>query len=125
MRIRSRTDGNGQLSLSSLSRLSSFAEPKESSFGRRNRRKVQLEKELEDESEVTLSDESDGKDSASRKNSLSPVQFINSFVTGALKGRGSKPNLQGTAERPSAVSGSTPTQALKAKGKEASIDAPV
>jgi hypothetical protein len=42
---------------SSFSRLSSSAEPKESSSERRRRRKDLLEKELEDDSDITLSEE--------------------------------------------------------------------
>jgi hypothetical protein len=78
-------------SLSSFSRLSSSVEPKETRQEERARkRKKELEKELDNESDITLSDESDEKDSRSRKNSLSPTQFFNSFVTGALAG--SKPD---------------------------------
>ncbi len=107
-------------SLSSFSRLSSSAEPKESRSERRNRRKELLEKQLEDESEITLSDGSE-KVSGSRKLFLSPTQFLGSLTTGVLGG--SKPRQQGSMERPSALS--TPTGALRAKGKEAFIDVPV
>jgi hypothetical protein len=60
-------------SLSSLSRLSSSAEPKETrKEERRRKRKETLDKELAEESDITLTDDSsDKKDSGSRKLSLS------------------------------------------------------
>jgi hypothetical protein len=92
-------------SLSSFSRLSSSAEPKETMNEERARKRSEkLTKELEEEdSDLTLSnDSSEEMDSGSRKNSLPPTQFFNSFVTGALAG--SKPDQQGAMERPSALS---------------------
>jgi hypothetical protein len=101
-------------SLSSFSRSSSSAEPKETRKEERSRkRREALAKELdEEEADLTLSDDSsDKKDSESRKLSLSPTKFLDSFATGALER--SKPKQRGSMERPSALS--TPTQALRAK----------
>jgi hypothetical protein len=112
-------------SLSSLSRLaSSSAEPKETRKEERARkRKEALEKELDEESDITLSDDSsDRRDSGgSRKLSLSPTQFLGSLATGPLTV--SRPRQLGSMERPSALS--TPTQVLEAKRKETSVDVPV
>jgi hypothetical protein len=102
-------------SLSSFSRLSSSAEPKESRSERRKREKELLEKELEDEFDITLSEDgNEEKDSGSRKLSLSsPTQFLDSLATGVL-GR-SKSKQQGFMERPSALS--IPVQALRTEQK--------
>jgi hypothetical protein len=110
-------------SLSSFSRLSSSAEPKETrKEGRERRRKETLAKELEEESDITLSDDSINKeDSGPRKLFLSPTQYFDSKVTGALNRSGSK--QKEAMERPSALM--TPTQVVEAKGKEASVDVPV
>ncbi len=111
-------------SLSSFSRLSSSAEPKETRNEERARkRREKLTKELEDEdSDLTLSsDSSEEKDSGSRKLSLSLTQFLGSLTTGPLTA--SMPRQLGAMERPSALM--TPTQVLRAKGKDASIDVPV
>jgi hypothetical protein len=91
MGIRSGRGGIGQLSLSS-SRLPSSAAPKETrKEERRRKRKKDLDKELDEESDITLSDDSiDKDDSRSRKLSLSPTQFFDSKVTGALNRSSSK-----------------------------------
>jgi hypothetical protein len=98
-------------SLSSFSRLSSSAEPKETRKEEiARKRKEELEKELDEESDITLSDDSsDKKDSGSRKFSLSPTQFLGSLATGSLTV--SKPRQLGSVERPSALT--TPTQTLR------------
>jgi hypothetical protein len=111
-------------SLSSFSRLSSSAEPKRTRQEERARkRREDLAKELEEESDIELSDEDlEVKDSGSRKLSLSPTQFLESKVLGAL--RGSSAMQQRAMERLSALT--APIQALGAKGKEASVfDVPV
>ncbi len=65
-------------SLSSFSKLSSSAEPKESRSERRRRSKGLLEKE--DEPGVTLSDDSSDKEDPKSGNcSLSPSQFLQGF----------------------------------------------
>jgi hypothetical protein len=98
-----RRRGGIGLSLCSSSRLSSLAKPKESSSERRRRRKDLLEKELDDESDITLSDNSsEEKVSGSRKNSLSPTQYLGSLATDILSE--SKPRQQGSMERSTALS---------------------
>jgi hypothetical protein len=88
--------------ISLLFRESSSAEPRETrKEARARKRKEALEKELEDESDLTLSDDSsDKEDSAQRKLSLSPTQFLESKATGPL--RGSRASQQRAMERPSA-----------------------
>jgi hypothetical protein len=75
-------------SLSSSCRLPSSAAPKETKKEeRRRKRKEDLEKELAEESDITLSDDSsDKEDSAQRKISLSPTQFLESKATRLLSG---------------------------------------
>jgi hypothetical protein len=81
MGISRRRDGIGQPSLSTFSRLSSSAEHKESGSERRKRKKELLEKELDDESDITLSEDgSEEKDSGS----------LESFATGVLSGSRSR-----------------------------------
>jgi hypothetical protein len=65
-------------SLYSFYRESSSAAPKETrKEARRRKRREDLKKELKDESDVTLSDNGSNKeDSAQRKISLSPTQFL-------------------------------------------------
>ena len=59
------------------------------------KRKEDLAKELDEESNITLSDDDhEVKDSEFRKLSLSPTQFFDSKVTGALRG-----NVQGNWEQ--------------------------
>jgi hypothetical protein len=112
-------------SLSSFSRLSSSAEPKRTRQEERARkRREDLAKELDNESDVTLSDESvDKENSGSRNLSLSPAetQFLASKAKGPLNRSSSKQH--GTMESRSALA--TPVQVLEAKGKEASVDVPV
>jgi hypothetical protein len=110
-------------SLSSLARSSSVSETKQARKERRKReRSVLLEQELEDESDITLSDESvDKEDSGSRKLSLSPTQFLQSRATGTLNR--SRAMRQEAMENPSALA--SPVQVLEVKGKEASFDVPV
>jgi hypothetical protein len=100
-------------SLSSFDRVSSSAEPRETRKEARARKiKEALEKELEDESDLTLYDDSsDKEDSAQRKLSLSPTQFLESIATGALKG--SRAVRQRAMERPSALN--APIQVIEAK----------
>jgi hypothetical protein len=109
--------------LSSFSRLSSSAEPKETRKEEKVRKiKEDLEKELDVESDITISDDSsDKKDSRTRKLSLSPTQFFDSKVTGALNRSSSK--QQEAMEIPFALM--TSTQVVKAKGKGVSVDVPV
>jgi hypothetical protein len=110
-------------SLSSFYRVSSLAEPRETRKEERARkRKEDLEKELEDESDITLSDDSsDKEDSAQQKLSLSPTQFLESKATGTL--RRSKRMQQRAMESLSALN--APIQVIEAKGKEDSVDVPV
>jgi hypothetical protein len=111
-------------SLSSFHRVSSSAEPRETRNEERARkRKEDLEKELENESDITLSDDSsDKEDSAQRKLSLSPTQFLESKATGPLKG--SRATMQQRAmERLSALN--APTQVIEAKAEEDSAAVPV
>jgi hypothetical protein len=72
--------------LSSFAGSSSVSETKQARKERRKReRRELLAQELEDESDITLSDESaDKEDSGSRKLSLSPTQFLQSRATGLL-----------------------------------------
>ncbi len=74
------------ISLSSFYRESSSAAPKETrKEARRRKRREDLKKELEDESDITLSDNgSDKENSAQRKIFLSPTQFLQSRATRPL-----------------------------------------
>ena len=96
--------------------MSSSAEPRETRKEERARkRKEALEKELEDESDLTLSDDScDKEDSAQRKLSLSPTQFLESKATGPLSG--SRAMQQRAMERLSAPN--APIQVIEAKAAE-------
>jgi hypothetical protein len=73
-------------SLSSFYRKSLSAAPKETrKEARRRKRREDLKEELDDESDITLSDNgSDKEDSAQRKISLSPTQFLQSRATRPL-----------------------------------------
>jgi hypothetical protein len=110
-------------SLSSFSWSSLSAEPKGTRKEERARKtREELAKELDEESDINLSDEDfEVKDSGSRKLSLSPTQFLESKVLGSL--RGSIAMQQRAMERLSALT--APIQVLDAKGKEASADVPV
>jgi hypothetical protein len=111
-------------SLSSSSRLPSSAAPKETrKEERRRKRKEDLEKELEDESDITLSDDSsDKEDSAQRKISLSLTQFLESKATGPLNG--SRAMQQRAMARLSALN-NAPIQVIESKGEEDAVDIPV
>ncbi len=110
-------------SLSSFSRSSSSAEPKGTRKEERARKRREgLAKELDEESDINLSDEDlEVKDSGSRKLSLSPTQFLESKALGAL--RGSSAMQQRAMERLSALT--APIQVSEAKGKEAAVVVPV
>jgi hypothetical protein len=110
-------------SLSSLSRQSSSAEHRGTrKEERRKKRKEALEKELDQESDISLSDDdSQKKASASRKISLSPTQLLESKALGPLSG--SIEMQQRAMERLSART--APIQVSGAKGKEAEVDVPV
>jgi hypothetical protein len=110
-------------SLSSLSRPSSSAKPKETRKEERARkRKEALEKELNEESDISLSDDDlQGKESASRNISLSPTQFLQSRATRPLNRSMAK--QQETMENP--LARALPVQVLEKKGKEAPVDVPV
>ncbi len=86
-------------------------------------RKVALEKELENEPDIDLTDEEDSKakDPSPRKLSLSPTQFLQSRVTGPLN-RSRAMRLEAMENPPFFAS---PVQVFEAKGNEASVDVPV
>ncbi len=106
-------------SLSSFHRVTSSAEPMETRKESRARaRKEALEKELNEESDISLSDDDrQMKASASRKTSLSPTQFLESKALGPLTGTGRM--QQGAMERLSART--APIQVSEAKGMEAPV----
>jgi hypothetical protein len=115
-------------SLSSFSRLSSSAEPKEILSERRRREKELLEKELDDEFDISLSDDSsDKEDPKSGNRSLSPSQFLEGFKNQERRQPNTlelrRPQQHEAKERLPALS--TPVQVLEAKGMEASGDGPI
>ncbi len=109
-------------SLSSLSRPPSSLEPKLTRKEERRRaRKEALKKELDEVSDISLSDDDrQGTEPASRKTSLSPTQFLRSKAEGPLTGIGSM--RRRTKE--SFSSRVAPIQVLEAKGIGASLDVP-
>ncbi len=85
-------------------------------------RKEALEKELQVESDVDLSDEegSKAKDPSPRKTSLSPTQFLQSRATRPLNR-----NMTRRSEaKGNSLVFATPVQVLEAKGMGASLDVP-
>jgi hypothetical protein len=110
-------------SLSSFHRVTSSAEPMETRKERKRReRKEALEKEVNEEPDISLSDDDRQKNvPASRKTSLSPTQFLESKALGPLTG--SIGMRQRAMERLSART--APIQVSEAKGKEAAVDVPV
>jgi hypothetical protein len=110
-------------SLSSFARSSSVSETRQARKERKKRERSELlAQELDNEPDVTLSDESvDKEDSGSRKLSLSPTQFLQSRATGLLNR--SRSMRQEAMENPSAPT--APIQVSEAKGKEAAVDVPV
>ncbi len=75
-------------SLSSFHRVTSSAEPMETGKERRARKRKQaLQKEVGEESDISLSDDDrQEKEPVSRKTSLSPTQFLESKALGPLTG---------------------------------------
>ncbi len=110
-------------SLSSLASSFSVSESKQARKERRKRERSELlELELENEPDLTLSDESvDEEDAGSRKLSLSPTQFLQSRATGPLN-RSRAIRLEAMENPPASAS---PVQVLEEKGKETSVDVPV
>jgi hypothetical protein len=110
-------------SLSSFASSSSVSETKKARKERRKRERSELlEQELNNDPDLTLSDESvDKEDAGSRKLSLSPTQFLQSRATGPLNRSGAM--RQEAMENPPAFA--SPVQVLEAKGKGASVEVPV
>ncbi len=110
-------------SLSSFHRESSSAAPKETrKEARRRKRSEDLQKELDEESDITLSEDgSDKEDTAQWKLSLSPTQFLQSRATGPLNR--SRAMRQEAMENPPVFA--SPVQVLVAKEKGVSVDVPV
>jgi hypothetical protein len=83
-------------------------------------RKEARERELQEESDLDLTDEesSKAKDPSPRETSLSPTQFLQSQAEGPLTGIGSMRRRA----RESLSSRVAPTQVLEAEGKGASLD---
>ena len=110
------------VSLSSLTRPPSSLEPKLTRKEERRRaRKEALQKELDEESDISLSDDDrQGTEPASRKTSLSPTQFLQSKAEGPLTGIGSMRWRAKESFSPRVA----PIQVLEAKGTGASLDVP-
>ena len=110
------------VSLSSLTRPPSSLEPKLTRKEERRRaRKEALQKELDEESDISLSDDDrQGTEPASRKTSLSPTQFLRSRAEGPLTGIGSMRRRAKESLSPRLA----PIQVLEAKGRGAPSDVP-
>ncbi len=104
-------------SLSSFNRVTSVEQPKETRKESKARKEA-LEKELDEESDISLSDDDRQMEaSASRKTSLSPAQFLESMALGPLTGSGGM--QQRAMERLPAHT--VPIQVSETKGMEASV----
>ncbi len=110
-------------SLSSFTRPPSSLEPKLTRKQElRRKRSEALQKELDDESDISLSDDDRQEtEPAFRKTSLSPTQFLQSKATGALNR--SRTTRQEAMGNPLVFA--TPVQVLEAKGNGASDEVPV
>jgi hypothetical protein len=110
-------------SLSSLTRPPSSLEPKLTRKEERRRaRKEALEKELDEESDISLSDDDrQGTEPASRKISLSPIQFLQSIAMEPLN----RSRAIGQEEKGNPLVFASPVQVLGAKGNGASDEVPV
>jgi hypothetical protein len=109
-------------SLSSLSRPPSSLEPKLTrKEERRKKRREALQKELDEVSDISLSDDDrQGTEPASRKISLSPTQFLQSIAISPHNG--SRAKGQEAIGNPLVFA--SPIQVLEAKGTGASLDVP-
>jgi hypothetical protein len=89
---------------------------------KRRARKEALEKELEDESDIDLTDEegSKSKDPSPRKTSLSPTQYLQSRALRPLN----KNMARQLEAKGNSLVFATPVQVLEAKGMGASLDVP-
>jgi hypothetical protein len=110
------------VSLSSLTRPPSSLEPKLTRKEERRRaRKEALQKELDEESDISLSDDDrQVTEPASRKTSLSPTQFLQSKATGPLN----RSRAKGQEAIGNPLVFASPVQALEARGRGASLDVP-
>jgi hypothetical protein len=110
-------------SLSSLTRPPSSLEPKLTRKEERKRmRKVALQKEVDEESGISLSDDDRQEtEPASRKTSPSPTQFLQSKATGPLN----RSRAMGQDAMGNPLVFASPVQVLEAKGNGASDDVPV
>ncbi len=110
-------------SLSSLTRPPSSLEPKLTRKEERKRmRRVALQKEVDEESSISLSDDDRQEtEPASRKTSPSPTQFLQSKATGPLN----KSRAMGQDALGNLLVFASPAQVLEAKENGASDDVPV